>query len=104
MLAIKRPPEKGVDTRRLMYIYRETYHQFHRPSVTWERMIIGGGLDSENTEGSDKYVRSVLSCPSLRLKETDKAVRRPPKNEPPKTLTRVTFNVSMKERESGSGK
>jgi hypothetical protein len=67
----------------------ETYHQFHRPSIIWERTIIARGLYSEDTEASAKYVRLGLSYPSLRLEATDKAVRRIPKNEPPKMLTEV---------------
>jgi hypothetical protein len=82
-----------------------TYRQFRWPCVIWERMIIARGLDSEDTEASARYARSALSCSSLRLEETDKAVRRlpkneppkneSPKNEPPKTLTGVNVILSM---------
>jgi hypothetical protein len=56
-------------------------------------MIIARGLDSEDTEASAKYIGSALSCPSLRLEETDKAVRRLPTNEPPKMLAGLSFVV-----------
>jgi hypothetical protein len=85
--------------------YEEMYRQFHRPSIIRECMIIGRGLDSKDTEASAKYVRSALPWPSLRLEETDKAMRRLPKNKLPEMSTGVALTISMKgkRRQIGEG-
>jgi hypothetical protein len=104
MFTIKTLPGKGIDNDDDCTVRgdAETYHQFHRPPVIWERMIIARGLDSDDTKASDEYIRSALSGASLRLGEANRAVRRLPKNAPPKRLTRVTFIIStMKGRVGG---
>ena len=82
----------------------KAYGQFHQPSIIRERMIIARGLDSEDTKESAKYVRPVLLCPSLRLEETDKAVRRVPRTRPPKVSTAGRLVMSMTGGKEGGGR
>ena len=84
--------------------YRVTYGQFHPPSIIWECRIITKGLYSEDTEASAKYVRSALLCPSLRLEETDRAVRTLPRTAPPKMSTAGMLAVSMTKGKEEAGR
>jgi hypothetical protein len=80
---------------------RETYGQFHWPSIIRERAIIAGDLDSEDTEASAKDARSALLCPSLRLEETGKVVRRVPRTAPPKTSAAWTMTEGKEGADRG---
>jgi hypothetical protein len=80
------------------------YCNFQWPSIIWEGMIIARDLDSESTKASDEHGGSVLSWPSLRPEETDKAVMSSPKNAPPKTSSRGPVIISMVKGMKGKGK